>query len=395
MEILLNKYKNVNSVNLEIKNKLALDSTNQNINEFNLHEIVDAAAVFDNERQNNAIYRIYGKIEYMSILNGLKKNYNELKDFFIINKINSKNIFNSFDFYLVIPSGPKPTNSDSLYSNIPYTDRYRREFKVIATPNNIEIYKAGFSKNIFGEQEYCFNLNIDVDINDIYDGFNFPITDVYLFPVYKASVTNTLVENVSATIWNNHNVKSTINLGTPTYNIGDTLTTINDINIGDIVTYNKNNYIQNIDDNQIFYIDTPYYDTISNSEKILRWKYNPFIELKLRYLSNQKYEINSGGTNYNKIMDIPLHATNIIDDIFVWRNIQKEGVYNPLTGDGNDLPFINGKRYYFKPIIFDINPDLSHNNTFSVFSDIWFTNNSIVNNILPNNNLNDFGKPCK
>lgn len=395
MEILLNKYKNVDSVNLEIKNKLTLDSNTQNINEFSLHDLVNSAVVFDNERQGNAIYRIYGKIEYLSMLNGLKYGYNELKDFFITLKENSRNIFNSFDFYLVIPNGPKPDELESLYTMIPNTNKYRREFKVIATPNNIEIFKAGFSKNLFGEEEYCFNLNIDIDINNVYDGFNFPITDMYLVPIYKNKPNQVPVERIYATMWNGSNRKAQINLGLPSYNIGDVLTTINGVKICDVIEYNKNDYTQRIIDNQYFYIETPYYDYETSNDKIIKWKYNPLIELKLRYLSNQKYEIDLGSPNYNKVNEIPFHATNTIDDIFVWRNIQREGDFNPLTGDGNDIPFVNGKRYYFNSIILNVIPDLSNSNTLSVFSDIWFTNNSVINSTLPNNNLDDFGKPCK
>ena len=102
LEILLNSEKNVNSVNTDVYDKIELETTTQTITEYDVRNVLSATEVFDIERQENAKYRIYGKMEYMSLLNGLISQYTKFSDFFTPNHTgDSKNITNSFDFYLV------------------------------------------------------------------------------------------------------------------------------------------------------------------------------------------------------------------------------------------------------------------------------------------------------
>jgi hypothetical protein len=387
MKILGNKYKNLNSVNKDIDLKITLNNQEHEFNEFNLNTTIDSSEVFNIERQSTPIYRIHGRIEFLSLLNGLKNNYLKLEDYFLPQKNNSKNIFESLKFYIVKPS--------TKFTQIPNTNYWRRSFTVIAEPKHINLFNAGYSKNVFNEQLYSFILNTDIDLTESYDYFNFPTDEIYLFIQYFNKPNTTPIENLTCSFWNNRYVERTTSNNKHIFNIGDILQTENNIDICDIIEYDINNYTQTKIKNQTFFIKTPYFD--NNVEKQLVWKYNPLIPIKLRYLSSYKYEVDLNNPQYDLTNNIPKHATKIRndDDVYVWRNILPENTLDALTGDGNNLPFVNNRRYYFKSTVLNIKPDLTDDNTKNVFKEINFTLNQQVQSITPNNNINDFGKPCK
>ena len=127
IEILLGSQKNTNSINTDNFNKIELTNNVSKITEFSVNDVVNSTEVFDAKRENNQVYRIYGRIEYLSLLNGIKSYYTKLEDFFNPQYTgDSKTIFNSFDFYLVAPT---PYISGTTYSNIPNTNYYRRTFQ--------------------------------------------------------------------------------------------------------------------------------------------------------------------------------------------------------------------------------------------------------------------------
>ena len=97
IEILLGSEKNIVSVNTDNYDKIELYNKSRELTEFSVNDVVNSTDVFDSERESNQIYGIYGKMEWMSILNGLKVNYRTLQDFFLPQYIStSKNITNSF-----------------------------------------------------------------------------------------------------------------------------------------------------------------------------------------------------------------------------------------------------------------------------------------------------------
>lgn len=392
IKILLNSYKNITSVNKDINTKIELSNVPIEINEYDLNNAVNASLVFDSERQGTPIYRIYGRIEYMSILNGLKNDYLNFKDFFLPKKSESKSILNSFKFYLVKPA------------NIPYSgitgNTWQRFFEVIATPENFDIYPASYSTNVYGEQIYTFNFNIDLDISNYDDYFNFPLTELFIYAQYIPKYASAgIIEKLSGTTWNSNRISSLFEF-TPNYSFSDIVQTQN-IKIGDLINYNKSEYLQTLNTSQTFYISTPYRDipqppSMTNTLHRLIWKYNPLIPLQLRYLSDSLYQANTGNTQYDVVNSIPSFAT-LIDNNgnYVWRDIVSEGYIDPLSGKGNDVPFVNNRRYFFTSIILDIVPDLGDEHTREMFSEIWYTRNPITNYTTPTGDINNFGKPCK
>ena len=544
IEIVLGSTKNVESVNTDNFERVELSFKPSLLLEYDTRNVLSAAEFFNTERNATPVYRIYGSLEYLSLLNGVKSTYSTIGDF-LTGTTNSshKDIYNSFDFYLVRPSssgyteilysgetevndttveyivkeefkiwtgisgeyGELPVGwefgnvygtasiqpytrretvllgarftlgnwngisaSLEIYKNFPITDgefileinssvlvsngsekltvsligednttvfsintlitgngdkkynisispttpinkikiqssaldnnitvryvrlykisnnlntdeiyswdSYVREFEIIATPNDFEIYKMGFTKNIFNEQKYGFLFNKDIDISNYFDALGFPVTELYLYAKYRAKAE----ETYNYTYWYANGVSIQKPIGSQ-----NTLKVY-----GDVIEYTKERYEQTQLAPQIHYIHTPI-----NGE-VLVWKYNPFIPLQLQYLSNQLSRANSGTTVYDAAVSIPTFATQLDDDgNFVWREILEQGYIDPLTGDGVDYPFINKRRYLFANLILTIVPDLSDRDTQSAFRNLQIGTSTLK--IKPLGDLDNIGKPCQ
>lgn len=381
VKILLNSTKNINAVNVDTFQKLNLTNKISKLTEYNIRNVLSATEIYEAEREANEIYRIYGKIEWLSILNGLKDNYETLDDFFTLTLINNKTLLNSFEFYLVKPSQtitPVGRSDENLFV---------RYYDVIATPKDFEIFPAGFSNNVYGERSYSFIFNKDFDVSQYLDAFGFPLTDLYLYARYirKSNGYNRL-ERVQYTYYRTSSGDAN------KYDLPNYGSNINDVIYGDLIKYDKVNYSQETIAQQTHYITTYY----TSNARTLVWKYNPLIPFKLRYLSNELYTANINSSSYEEIQSIPYYATQLDDNgNYTWREILLQGYVDPLTGIGVDYPFINKKRYLFSNIILDVIPDLTDQNTRTVFDKIWFTQNSEIINKTPIGNLDNIGKPCQ
>lgn len=380
LKILLNSEKNINAVNIDSFKKIELGNNVTDLTEYNIYNIINATRVFDIERDLTEIYRIYGEIEYLSLFNGLDLNYQNFSDFFSpfnIDNAAGRTILNSFDFYLLRPSD----EFEHISGN-----NYVRKFEVIATPYDIDIFPAGYSKNVFNEQKFAFNLSKDIDVSNYFDYFGFPCTELFLFPQFKPITNGTGNEEELYRTFYTENYNYTTELDYTTYNIGDLI-------YGDLILYNEENYSQTKVFDQIYYILTKCnFDGDINN---VRWSYNPFIPLRLRYLSNEVNKVNTGTTIYDQSESIPTYATHVGGDNYVWRDILSQGFVDPITGEGVNYPFINKRRYLFENIKIKIIPDIKeHNNTKILFSNIEF-NEPISLNKKPISDVNDINKPCQ
>lgn len=155
IQILLGSQKNINSVNVDTFEKVSLFNNVSELTEYNVNEEINATDLFNTEREENQIYRIYGRIEWMSLLNGLINNYKYFQDLFTPNYGNtSKNIINSFDFYLVRPAETGYTKiTGSSSQTIPIIDE-NNDFIIInenftnwitSTPSN---YPVGWTVSV-------------------------------------------------------------------------------------------------------------------------------------------------------------------------------------------------------------------------------------------------------
>jgi hypothetical protein len=264
-----------------------------------------------------------------------------------------------------------------------------RCFEVITTPNQFEIFPIGFSNNVYGEQAYAFNFNVDFDVSNYYDQLKFPATELYLFAQYKPTISQN--ETMSFTDFATDGRYTKI-LYLPTQlNIGDFVETLNFSKLYNFIEYTKSEFLQTQLSGQTVYITTPY----NNGVDELVWKYNPFIPLRLRYFSDDIYMANTGSTSHEQVASIPSYATSIGDGNYVWRDILPQGYFDSLSGIGVDYPFVNKKRYLFTNIIFDVTPDLTNANTLAAFNEVWFSRDAITINYTPIGDINNIGMPCQ
>lgn len=385
LQILLNSEKNILSVDVDNYQKLEISNKTSEILEYDIRNALSATEIFDAEREANPIYRIYGRIEYLSLLNGLNNNYNNVGDFFIsTGGTNTKNIFSSFKFYL-LKAGTGYTHITGGSSSLNYV----RYFEVIATPSDFELYNAGFTNNVYGDQVYSFNFNKDFDVSTYQDEFGFPATELFLFAQYQPGLNGNvpqMPETMSGTSWGTNGIAQKVLFTSyPALNIGDSV-------YGDLIEYAKSEFFQNQLAPQTYYISTPYMD--GATQKYLQWKYNPFIPFRLRYFNEALNSANSGTTSYEQQISIPYYATDLGNGNFVWKDILPQGFIDPVTNQGVDYPFVNMRRYLFSPIILDIVPNLDDANTFQVFTEIKFGPPTVVNKA-PLGDINNIGKPCQ
>lgn len=378
MEILLNSYKNIASVDVDTYQKIEIENNTSLILEYDIKNVLSATEIFDAEREANDIYRIYGRIEYLSLLNRLILQYKDLGAFFSPVNLNNKDIFNSFTFYLL--------KASTGYTNIVGSSiEYVRYFEVIATPNDFELYNAGYTNNVYGDQVYAFNFNKDFDVSTYVDNFGFPATELFLYAKYKPGINGwNQAETMSGTSWGTNGTPVKVPIYQNALSIGSRI-------YGDLIEYSKSLFLQEQLSPQIYYIRTPYKEV--GITKYLQWKYNPFIPLRLKYFNSGLNQVNSGTTVYGQESSIPYYATLLDDGNFVWKDILQQGNVDPETNLGVDYPFINKKRYLFSSIILDIIPDLDDSNTRDAFAEIKFKDPSSIN--FKPNNLDNIGKPCQ
>jgi hypothetical protein len=385
VKILLNSHKNINSVDIDNYEKVELLNKSSNIIEYDIKNVLSATEIFDAEREANPIYRIYGGFEYLSLLNGLSLNYQYFEDFFIPLSGNCKTIENSFRFYLLKPA----TGYTKITTK---STQYIRYYEVIAVPSQFELYPAGFSKNIYGEQTYAFNFLTDIDVSNYFDAFGFPITELFLYAQYVPTIGKDESLQIKSfnSIYGDSAVTTRSTLNNDILNIGDLI-------YGDLIEYSKSDYYQTQLIEQTYYIITKVkIKTNLSITKTIVWKYNPFIPFKLRYLSDNLSKANSSNTSYEIASNIPIYATNLDNNgNFVWREILEQGYIDPLSGIGVNYPFVNKRRYLFSNIILDVAPDLESGDTYEMFNTINFTINSESIKITPLSDPNNIGSPCQ
>lgn len=392
LQIQLGSTKHVNSVNTDTYTNIQLENNKNSLLEYDINSILSVSDVFEQERQDNANYRIYGGLEYFSLFNGMKKSYRFLSDFFsstgTTSFFNSENktIYDDFYFYLVRPSN----NFTKLPGD---TVTYVRNFEVIATPNDFELIEAGFSKNIFNQQKYFFSFNEDFDVSNIVDGLGMPLTELFLFAQYKPKAVSSGTEEVERSRW----LSSFSDEDFLRFN--PSLLTVGRHIYGDKIEYYRSEFNQIQISPLKYKIITPYLGIIKTLksppeyvDRELRWVYEPLIPLRLRYFSNELNKGNINSSSYEQANNIPEFATDLNNGNYVWRNILEQGYIDPNTGNGVDYPFVNKRRYLFSNVVLSISPDLTHSNTANVFREISFDNPDTLNS--EPISLNNIGNPC-
>ena len=366
LEILLNSEKNIESINIDSSMKIELSNKLELINEYNIRNVLSVTELYEIERQETEIYRIYGSIEYLSLLNGVRNTYDDFTDFFNpFSTSNYKDIFNSFEFYLVRPA-------ESGYTqNIDNINQYNRFFKVIATPNQFELFKAGFAKNIFDEQTYAFNFSVDVDISALRDEFGMPLTELYLYPQYRRSGLETL----SFTRWSNTGIQTTETFTPIMLNVGDYVRTLTDVRIGDYVEYNKPKFNQKLIIPQTFRIATPIeFVEVEDNSKLITLTSTSCNIINENYQNNREYNI-----EYTQNLTFSFLEPQPNDITIFYRITTEESINNTTptvsstTGTTTILAGQTSRTLFNMPCRFEVFSDFSAGGTELYIADITYT----------------------
>jgi hypothetical protein len=331
---------------IELKSKTKFLLNDENITNINLSDL------FNIERENSFKYRLLGTINYLSLINNLNNNYTEIQDFFTKYNggLNPKNIYNSFKIYIL-------KKSDS-YINLG-NNLFKERYEVITEIDDITLYNCGFSKNIFNDNIYLYNFNIDVELKNDKDYFNKPITELYLYFDYQLDVSkNEILYTKDYNSLSNENKNITIERSSNiTHNLNDYI-------ISNLIIKEDSDFDENIVNEQEYRIK---FQLNNNS---LQFKYNPFVKIKLRDYNDSVYYGNVSGNTKN-IINIPDYAKvvgNPVDGNVIWKELLPHGFIDPITNSGVNFPFVNGSHYVFTNNVVSIQPDLNNVNTNIIFN---------------------------
>lgn len=376
------------AINLDAYENVDLSTHMREILPYDQTNVISQAQLFNKERQQSQKYRVYGTLDFMSIVNGLSINYKSIDDFFTRPRIGAefsgitRSILNCFDIYLCRPLGNKFSGSTVLVSGNTLATglTYQLKYEIITSPNNFQIYKSGYGKNIFFDQNYSFNFNIDFDAENQYDSFNKPLTNLYLFLNFKPHVNgSSQLETVSANTYTGN----TIVRPYVVYSSGDTVN-------GDWTFYDPNEFEDVPVQRREYYVT--FYCTGTTGTSI-QFKYNPFIPVKLRDFNDQLITGNITGTSETD-KQIPPYAVKMDDNgNYVWEDLLPNGFIDPLSNRGVNYPFVNYRHYIFLNQVIQFAANLNDPNTAFTFATIALGNSSLLYN-KPSSNLNNLGKKC-
>lgn len=356
--------------------------------------VINAAQLFDDERQASQAYRFYGTIDFMSIINGLKRDYDSVYDFFIRPRIGqeasggTRNILNCFDVYLCralgntfSTGGTVLVSGNTLVSGLTYHLKYQ----VLTNLTDFEIYKSGFGKNIFYDQNYSFNFPTDFDITNQTDSFNKPLTTFYLFFNFKPQQN---LHGQFETVSGNTSIDGTENNGKVTRPY--TVYSAGSIIDGDWAFYLPENFLEIQTLRKEHYVT--FYCTGSTGQG-LQFKYNPFVPIKLRDFGDEFITANISGTSEID-HQIPSYAVKIDDNgNYLWKDLLQNGYIDPLSLLGVNYPFINKRHYIFTNMVLKLVTELNDPVTANLFATIKFGPNK-MQYVTPTSDLNNLGNKC-
>lgn len=392
--IQLGSKKTVNSINED--NYIYVNANNPSIEllSYDQTSVINAAQLFDDERQASQAYRFYGTIDFMSIVNGLVKNYDSVYDFFTRPRIGqeasggTRNILNCFDVYLCralgntfSTGGTVLVSGNTLVTGLTYQLKY----EVLTNLNDFEIYKSGFCKNIFNDQQYSFNFPIDYDVTDQTDSFNKPLTTFYLFFNFKPQQNS---QGQFETVSGNTSIDGTTSSAKLTrpyvvYSGGSIID-------GDWAFYLPENFLEIQTLRKEHYVT--FYCTGSTGQG-LQFKYNPFVPIKLRDFGDEFITGNISGTSEID-SEIPSYAVKIDDNgNYLWKDLLQNGYIDPLSLLGVNYPFINKRHYIFTNMVLKFVTELNDPVTANLFATIKFGRNS-MQYVTPTSDLNNLGNKC-
>lgn len=255
---------------------------------------------------------------------------------------------------------------------------YFRLFKKIKTrssnvieQDDYEIYKLGFSENVYADPITQFVFNEDIDVGGLVDNLNRPLSELYLTVIKTNS--NGIFTSVSSGIEapdiselrdSNTNpyfldlpviqlIHTVTNDSVPTsYRpLEPNITIDNNSFYGDVVEFNKATLNETVLAPVMHRFNTLNRET--NGNQIARgprpegYFYKAHHQMKIREFSAY---IEQGDVN---TVDMPTYALNLGDGRYIWRELLDIGTTDVDVNRLN-YPFINGCHYLYQNYCFDV-----------------------------------------
>lgn len=308
-------------------------------------------------------------------------------------------------------------NPDNISDTI--SKYYIRKNKILTDVNDAVLVKAGFDQNAFGikkkyessgftpnqqarvsikegSQSYTLSFNTDVDISPLRDNELRPVTELFFSAVWKGyfgwmfGVSNgsgsylglqqgwefNLPLDPAASVkspnpwWDNSNPLSFTSFPVGTYTnlpqgttlAGQTInfTYIQDLKSGDIIDgdycewndFEQNERVISHINHKFKFNPSVFFSSAPNSTNIFGYYYQAHHPITLRVYSDY---IESGDPA--QVVGIPDYAHyTTTNNQFIWRDIYDYGFIDN-QGRGVSYPFLNGKHYPFRDVVFRIIPE--------------------------------------
>lgn len=242
---------------------------------------------------------------------------------------NKKNMFILDDNILITPNSSFKRKKDGIKSKY-YISKHKK------LNNAVTIYKNAFANTIYSDTIFSLNVNEDLDISDIKDNFNRPLTKVFLTIVkkrhteYENFFFNDIKSGIYTMFANSDYDITTLSdvLGTPLEN------TINlEDMYGNLIEYNEM-------EQKVYYLEPIYHRFNSKNRSDNGYHegyyYVPHIEVQLKNFSEY---INDSKE------DAPDYAYQFNENRYIFRDLEN----NQFS---SIWPFTNGKFYVYKKTFF-------------------------------------------
>jgi len=264
--------------------------------------------------------------------------------------------------YFVIDADPSVLSSSNIINGRMKkvvsgveSEYYIRVFKkVLQKDSDYEMYRLGFSNNVYNDPNYQFVINEDIDIEGLKDNLGRPLSELFLTilktnskGIFYSTQSGFDLEFIPGNLGYD---KTVANVRQITYNPQESQNVLEDnitINypgfLGDVVEYNKMRLRETVLSDVLHRFNTNNREMSTNGTaphgpRREGYLYKPHHRIKIREFS--LYE-EQGDKN---TVGIPSYAEDLGDGRWFWRDLLDIGVYDG-EGDLLDYPFTNGTHY--------------------------------------------------
>jgi hypothetical protein len=221
---------------------------------------------------------------------------------------------------------------------------YIKTLEVIGIIDELDV--CAFSINNFNQPIYNFYLSNDLNISDLYDNLNQPVSDLYIGVIKKGAPIVDIFSNVESHF--NMYIEN-VGVGYGIEKITDNTIGINSKpKIGDEFFHSICEYsTENLTETEIEHI---HHRII---HKNILFSYKPFTKVEIKLKSTYIED----GDNIENIPNYAIYSRQ--REKYIWRDIFDVGVTDE---DGRiiDLPFMNGSFYTFNDINFFLIPETEY-----------------------------------